>query len=241
MMKNIVESIEMGLESKHPNLKKFTTTILDSLNTMVLPLAMMNAGRKKVEAYFEKQFKKEFEEKTASIPPEHQQEPKQNIVRQAVIGIADTIDQPTLKKAYLNMLAKSFDDRNDDSLYPAYLNIIQQLGSQGLACFVNFFIKYQQTDKHYPPVYSSQTGAVNFSHLAIQSDLLPIPKKAMLENWVRLGLITMSPKLEKKPIVSQGWTTAKIAEINEPPHQSLTLSELRLTDFALEFIDVVED
>lgn len=236
-----VEGLEKGLESKHPELQKVTTTLVETVNTMLLPLAALNAGHKKIKQYFKNDFKKEFNEKTKDIPLEHQKEPKHNIARAAINGIADTLDQPALKDAFLNTLAKSVDNQNDDSLYPAYLSIIQELGSQGLACFVQFVTKYKQTSPYYPPFYSVKTGKIEFSHLLQTSDTLAIPRKAMLENWVRLGLITMSPKLEKSQVVAKGWITEKINKINEPPHQSLILSELRLTDFAVAFIETVAD
>ena len=139
-----VEGLEKGLESKHPEIQKATTTLVETFNTVLLPLVALNAGRKKIEQYFENVFEQEFNEKTKDIPLEHQKEPKHNIARAAINGIADTLDQPALKDAFLNTLAKSVDNQNDDSLYPAYLSIIQELGSQGLACFVQFVTKYKQ-------------------------------------------------------------------------------------------------
>ena len=236
-----VEGLEKGLESKHPEIQKATTTLVEAFNTVLLPLVAFNTGRKKIKQYFENFFEQEFNEKTKDIPLEHQKEPKHNIARAAINGIADTLDQPALKDAFLNTLAKSVDNQNDDSLYPAYLSIIQELGSQGLVCFVQFVTKYKQTSPYYPPFYSVKTGKIEFSHLLQTSDTLAIPRKAMLENWVRLGLITMSPKLEKSQVVAKGWITEKINKINEPPHQSLILSELRLTDFAVAFIETVAD
>ena len=42
-----VEGLEKGLESKHPELQKVTTTLVETVNTLLLPLAALNAGRKK--------------------------------------------------------------------------------------------------------------------------------------------------------------------------------------------------
>lgn len=239
-----IEALEKGLSSKHPELRKATTTITETINTVFLPLAAINAGRKKIEEYFSERFGKEFDEKTKDIPPEHQQEPKHNIARAAINGIADTLDQPSLKNAFLNTLAKSVDNRNDDSLYPAYLSIIQELGTQGLACFVQFVAKYKNTNPYYPPIYFVNKGAIDFALSAVSEDLLEVPKKAMLENWVRLGLITLSAKMETKTptIQDTGFVTGKhLKKIYHTPTVSLENFEVRLTDFAKDFIATVDD
>lgn len=243
MIKDTVEGLERGLESKQTELQKATQTLIETFNTIIVPLALLNAGRKKAEEYFQKCFRKEFEEKTATIPPEYQQEPKYNIARQALIGIADTIDQQTLKEAFFNVLTKSFDSRNDDSLYPAYLNIIQQLGNQGLAYFVQFVAKHQKINQDYPPTYSIKTGEINFSPFPADPDLLKIPKKAMLENWVRLGLITLSGKPKNtSPIIEDGGIVLgkTLKKMLQPMQVSNTHFEVRITDFALEFITTVD-
>lgn len=245
MDNNIIKTLEKGLESKSPEIQKATSTIVDTLNTVLLPLAILNEGRKKVETYFKKDFKRELEEKIDKIPIENQQEPKHNIARQALSGISDTLDQPALKDAFLNTLAKSFDDRQDDSLFLAYLDTIQQLGSQGLSFFIKFAAKYQNANlPHYPPIYFSEKNQIDFSYSAVKTDILEIPKRAMIDNWVRLGLVTLSPQfITKAPIlVDNSFVMGKtLKKALEPPEMSLTIFDIRLTDFALEFLQTVDE
>lgn len=71
MIKDTVEGLERGLESKQTELQKATQTLIETFNTIIVPLALLNAGRKKAEEYFQKCFRKEFDIRT---PPKREKQ-----------------------------------------------------------------------------------------------------------------------------------------------------------------------
>lgn len=65
----------------------------------------------------------------------------------------------------------------------------------------------------------------------------------MLENWVRLGLITLSGKPKNtSPIIEDGGIVLgkTLKKMLQPVQVSNTHFEVRITDFALEFITTVD-
>lgn len=170
-----------------------------ALSMIHSPIAFLNNKRKEVIDYFNTQFSADYQDKIKDIPDDSLQEPKYNIAISAMSGISQVLDQESLHNAYLNTLAKASDTREDDTLYYSFLEIIQKLGSEGLALFTNFVVRYQAKEDvfHYPPIYHSDKNYINFSH-RLTPEFFEVPKASILDNWEQLGLITKSAQIKEK-------------------------------------------
>lgn len=240
--KDTIEGIEKALNSENDKLNLIANTTADTLITALLPFAIINEGRKRAVDYFKNKFAQDYQAKIEHIPAENLQEPKHNIAYSAMNGISNVIDQPSLHEAYLNTLAKSSDSREDDSLFPAYLDIIQQLGSEGLALFTKFVEKYKnkRSVEFYPPIYFSKEGYINLGS-GMNYDLLKITKKSMLENWQRLGLITISNVMKNETYQLRDSFGQPITKATVELKVERFIFEIRLTSFGEDFLETVSE
>jgi hypothetical protein len=176
-------------------LGKAALTIAQTINTCLLPLAAVNFAVEKARAYFSKEFREQLAEKAKAIPPENLVEPKASIAGPALQGLAFTYEEPPLREMYLNLLRSAMDSRTASAAHPAFVEVIKQLTAQEaelLRHTLNGPIPLVQLR------VSSQTRGftVELRHLASLEEedkpsLLP-EFPAMVDNWVRLGLVEVS-------------------------------------------------
>lgn len=194
------------------NLGQTAVTLTKTINNVLVPLAAINFAFDKARTYFSGTFQQEIATKAETIPPEHIIEPKASIAGPTLQGLAFTHEEPNLKEMYLNLLATSMDGRAASVAHPAFVEIIKQLDSEDARLvrsalqspvaipIVQVHCKnkdggYNILVQHLLNLTDSTTG------LAVEDPTLP----AMIDNWIRLGLVeVMYDKFLKNP-TSYSW------------------------------------
>lgn len=182
------------------NLGKTAVTLTKTINNVLVPLAAINFAFDKARDYFSGKFQQDIATKAAAIPPEHIVEPKASVAGPTLQGLAFTHEEPNLKEMYLNLLATAMDDRVASVAHPAFVEIIKQLDSED-ARLVRGAL---QSPIAIPIVQihaklKDNTGYnVLVQHLLNLKDLATgAPSEdpglpAMIDNWIRLGLVEVS-------------------------------------------------
>lgn len=179
------------------NLGQSALTITKTINNVLLPLAAVNFAFDKARIYFAEKFQQDISQKTSAIPLEQIVEPKASIAGPALQALAFTHEETNLKNMYLNLLATAMDARIADEAHPAFVEIIKQLNSKE-AEFIRWFLQspsaiaiaeVRLTDINTKGWHSLITHLLNFTNtetlLAVEDASVP----AMVDNWVRLGLV----------------------------------------------------
>lgn len=182
------------------NLAQAALTIAKTINNALLPLAAINFAFDKARRYFSEHFQKDITEKTKSIPLEHLTEPKASLAGPALQGLAFTHEEPNLKDMYLSLLATAMDNRNLSIAHPAFVEIIKQLEGEEARLLQTIL----QTPNSLPivQIHKTTSGQEGWSVLAMH--LMDLRNKtmkeasenpdlpAMVDNWVRLGLVDVT-------------------------------------------------
>ncbi|MGQ7939112.1 DUF4393 domain-containing protein [Paraburkholderia sp. D1E] len=179
------------------NLGKTAVTLTRAVNNALLPLAAINFGLEKARQYFTQRFELDLKETTKDIPEDQLIEPKASLAGPALQGLAFTHEEPDLKSMYLSLLATAMDKRRSDQAHPAFVEIIKQIDPSEITLLRTLLtvpakqpiveLRHRQANgggymvmrRHYMNLTDDETGA--------ESDLPKFP--AMLENWIRLGLM----------------------------------------------------
>lgn len=182
------------------NLGQAAVTLTKTINNALLPLAALNFGIEKARIYFAERFQNEMAAKAASIPADEIVEPKSSIAGPTLQGLAFTHEEPDLKAMYLSLLATAMDKRVSQSAHPAFVEIIKQINAGEvpllraillnpnlqpiveIRLITNATRDFQTLRRHY-------AGLINV-HTNEDSELPEFP--AMVDNWIRLGLVDVS-------------------------------------------------
>lgn len=181
------------------NLGESAVILSKTIKNCLLPLAAVNYAFDKARVYFTENFDKEIHEKTSSIPAENLIEPKGSIAGPTLQGIAFSHEEPNIKEMYLNLLKTSMDNRTSHAAHPAFVEIIKQLTSEEAVLLRDVLLSYG-------PIPLAQIKAtrksggfnIKIKHLAALSNANtqePVIDKqfpAMVDNWVRLGLVEVT-------------------------------------------------
>lgn len=149
--------------------------------------------------YFEHGFETDMAPRIDVIPEEHRVSPKASIAAPAMQGLAFSVDEPDLKKLYLDLLASASDARQIGSVHPAFVEVIRQLSAEEIP-----ILTYPLGSKLAFPLarivgWMKSGGSLSLiSHLMepvhccpgldVESEFFP----TFLDNWVRLGLVEVS-------------------------------------------------
>ena len=182
------------------NIARAAQTVTALVNNCLLPIAAVNYGFERGRRYFQDRFHEDFARKVESIPPENLQEPKASIASQILQGLTFAHEEVELKELYLNLLKQSMDSRVSNQAHPAYVEILRQITSEE-ARLLNGIL---QSDGLLPIVEIRRnvnpTGGYQVLKSNIMSAFDTTTKKpvviadlsAKVDNWCRLGLITVS-------------------------------------------------
>jgi Abortive infection alpha len=143
--------------------------------------------------YFDTSFHIELAEKTAGIPDEELSTPLASVAIPAMQGLSYSLDEPSLKDMYLNLLAAATDKRRHAEAHPSFAEIIKQLSSAEVDA-LDHVLRQEEL-----PVVQIRAAAKTGNGYRVMNwiDLeqgIPIEfdLSAFLDNWVRLGLIRIS-------------------------------------------------
>lgn len=182
------------------NLGKTAVTLTKTINNALLPLAAINFAFDKAREYFSVQFQKDLAEKAATIPPQYIVEPKASVAGPALQGLAFTHEEQNLKEMYLNLLATAMDGRVADDAHPAFVEIIKQLNGKE-AELIRMLIStsdptpivqihaIRSDDKRFNVLLRH---VLNLRNQATQQPIENLRLPAMIDNWIRLGLVEVT-------------------------------------------------
>ncbi|MBN9340262.1 MAG: DUF4393 domain-containing protein [Comamonadaceae bacterium] len=192
------------LAGDDPNVKKAGSelgktalTITRTINNALLPLAAVNFAFEKARKYFADRFDQDLQEKANNIPPEELIEPKASVAGPALQGLAFAHEEEGLKSLFLELLAGAMDRRKASVVHPAFVEIVKQLEAEE-ARHLQAILK---TDI-LPIGTLVRQHKTNGSQITLRRHVLQMTNGenpviveglgAMVDNWNRLGLVTVS-------------------------------------------------
>jgi hypothetical protein len=200
LMKTAGDSPEVKEAGK--NLGQAAVTLTKTINNALLPLAALNYGIEKARTYFAARFQSEMAEKAASIPPEEIVEPKSSIAGPALQGLAFTHEEPDLKAMYLSLLATAMDKRVRRDAHPAFVELIKQIDAIEVALLrpilttpaLLAIVEIQLVEADAGPNTFSllRTHYMRLSDPTTGDDVELDEFPAMVDNWIRLGLVEVT-------------------------------------------------
>lgn len=179
------------------NLGLTALTITKTINNALLPLAAVNFAFDKARVYFAEKFQQDIAQKASAIPLEQIVEPKASIAGPALQGLAFTHEEANLKDMYLSLLATAMDGRIASEAHPAFVEIIKQLDSEE-ANLIRGFLQSPRTIAIVEVGVTTvgkkgwatlATHLLNLTNLVTLSPVENPKVPAMVDNWVRLGLV----------------------------------------------------
>lgn len=230
-------------------LAKSSLTLAKTIDNCLLPIAAVNFAFDKARDYFQSKFQKDLEKMTEAIPPENLIEPKASVAAPALQGLAFSHEEPDLKTMYLKLLSTAMDGRKADKAHPAYAEIIRQLTSEE-ARLLNQIINL---GTKIPIVNLLERGSVGIGTIhknviELVNDKtgaqMVIPEfTAMIDNWLRLGLVSVTYELRLLATGSYDWVKARpeYIELEKKAKKKVEVKEgiMDLTAFGRSFAEAV--
>ena len=206
----------LGLEAGSPELEETgkqlaqtAQTVTTLVNVVLLPIAAVNFGYKKAKEYFQSEFRDDFERITKRIPKGLIVEPTPSIAAPILQGLAFSHEEKDLKEMYLKLLATAMDEQRMSTAHPAYVEIIRQLTPLEAQALKDILPSNRglpivtirtTTEKGYSDRYKN---VVNFMKFDTETEINLI--SSMVDNWVRLGLISVEYDKKLTDDTSYAW------------------------------------
>ncbi|MBA2781102.1 DUF4393 domain-containing protein [Billgrantia kenyensis] len=247
----IVDKIKDSEDVKESadNLGKALLVTTTAIKNALLPLAALNYGIEKARQYFETKFSGELSEKVKEIPPEDIVDPKPYIAAPALQGLAFTHEEESLKELFLNLIAASMDRKKSALAHPAFVEIIKQLDPlearllqkiisyNGLIPVVE--LHYEKPDKRERLTAYRHLLNVDYYEGGEKQSAANVP--AMVDNWVRLGLVVVDYSVSIPADSAYGWVEEReeflsVSQQNSEGHKVvISRGVLYRTDFGENF------
>lgn len=195
---------------------KSILTISKTVNNALLPLAAVNFAFERAREYFTTRFTKDLEEKAAAIPADQVIEPKASVAGPALQSLAFCHDEAELRDLFLGLLATAMDRRKASIAHPAFVDLIKQLDAEDATLLQGALrlsglgiIEIRLTtgdgsgwtvvDKHILDFKNLSTG-----------DQIEVPRhRAVIDNWTRLGLVSVSYETQLAAANAYAWADTR--------------------------------
>lgn len=234
-------------------LGKSAVTITKTINNALLPLAAVNFAFEKARKYFSEKFDSDLQSKAQKIPPESLVEPKASIAGPALQALAFAHEEDVLKDLFLELIANSMDGRKSSTTHPAFVEVLKQLQSEEAKLLKSILIlqnqpigqirRVEKSSNGYTVVYSHVLGLIN---LQTKRPAITAGLPAMIDNWVRLGLIDVNYDMQLSDESRYDWLADRpemSALAPEPEDSEYKLEwkkgALTVTDFGKQFASAV--
>lgn len=215
------------------NLAGTAKIVTGTLKRAVLPLAVVNYGIDRFADYITTRFQDDMTSRTLKIPAENVIDPKASVAGPVLQGLVYAHDEENLREMYLNLLAAAMNSETVDRAHPSYVEIIKQLTSEEanllkiylaenqlpiaeLHLILNEAGNYQTVARHIVGLKDKFTGS------PVVIDMMP----AYIENWIRLGLITVDYSVHQADEHAYDWVEKRpeyikrtIPKVNEGQFQ----------------------
>jgi len=217
------ELIKMAGESPNGkeaanNIGKTAVTVTKAINNILLPIAAVNFAFDKARTYYSEKFKGDLEEKIKLIPENDLVEPKASIAGPVLQGLAFSHEEDSLRNMYLNLLASAMTITGQEIAHPAFAEIIKQLNGVEAGILrdvlrshqlpiaqlqasldINQARGYHVVSNHLINLTNSDTGEAEVN------SRFP----AMIQNWIRLGLIEVSYEKRLATLENYSWISTR--------------------------------
>lgn len=233
------------------NIGKTAVIITQTVNNCLLPLAAVNFAVEKARSYFQERFPNEMQAKAANIPQEKLIEPKAAIAGPALQALAFAHEEENLREMYLELLAKSMNYDSAGNTHPAFVEVIRQLESEearllksALRTNISAIAEIHRLFDGNSSYEVAATNILQYSSEAgepVENARLP----AMVDNWVRLGLVRVDYNKSLRANGSYDWVQHRPEYLREkaahPAEGQISISEgiLAVTNFGRQFASVV--
>lgn len=195
------------------NLGQTAVTLTKTINNVLVPLAAINFAFDKARNYFSGKFQQEISAKAEAIPVEHIVEPKASIAGPTLQGLAFTHDEPNLKEMYLNLLTTAMDGRVAALAHPAFVEIIKQLDSEDARLIRGVLqspipipiAQIHQKLKENTGYNLLVQHLLNIKDTATQAPVEDPRHPAMIDNWIRLGLVEVAYDKHLSDLTKYSW------------------------------------
>lgn len=225
---------EPNVKAAAGELGKSALTITKTINNALLPLAAVNFAFDRARKYFAEDFERDLRRKAENIPPENIVEPKASIAGPALQGLAFAHEEPNLKELFLELLAGAMDKNRAKLAHPAFVEILRQLESEEAR-----LIKGVLTSDILPIASLIRSNTQKVSQVVLKWHILDIRNQAkepaiidglaaMIDNWARLGLITVDYGSTLTDDSRYGW-------LADRPEMKLQSPEPEGSDFKLDW------
>lgn len=148
--------------------------------------------------YFESEFQEDMAKKLAHVPDTDLTTPALSVAIPAIEGLRYSIDELQLKDMYLNLLATATDGRTSSRAHPAFAEIIKQLSPPEATMLLDVLraealpiaklTRKVVEGAGFHPICAHLVGPSPEGSLDVQHDEM---LAVWVDNWVRLGLITV--------------------------------------------------
>lgn len=168
--------------------------------------------------YFDNHFADDLAERIAHIPDEAVVSPPPSLALPAMQGLGWSLDEPDLKEMYLNLLARATDGRRSDQAHPSFADIIKQLSSAEAKYLI---LCLRKPSKSLPIVNLRAKHSDGSGYNTVLTNLIDSldgqvrnrfadPSEGVwLDNWARLGLITISYAEHLTATDAYGWVDSR--------------------------------
>ncbi len=182
------------------NFGRAAVTISAAINNCLLPIAAVNFGFEKAKQYFGNKFPEDIAKATEEIPLESLIEPKLSLAGPTLQALAFSHDEPDLKELYIKLLATSMDGRCASRAHPAFVEMLRQLTAKEAGALQQILQASQLQICRVDLVFAGegrgrrtlQNHVLDIKDADTQQQVEDDDLAAMVDNWVRLGLITVN-------------------------------------------------
>lgn len=236
------------------NLGQTALTITNAINNALLPLAAVNFACDRARNYFSEKFASDIAAKTVTIPPGQVVEPKASIAGPALQGLAFTHEEPDLKEMYLSLIATAMDGRVAADAHPAFVEIIRQLSSEDarlIRAALQSPVAIAIVEARLTTIgqQGHQTLARHLLNLIDDATKAPTEYPqlpAMVDNWVRLGLVHVDYVTRLTAVSAYEWADQRPeiirlrqALVNKTQRLNINYGILERTAFGFQFARAV--
>jgi hypothetical protein len=150
------------------------------------------------QEYFQTDFPEEMAARTAHIPEDQLVTPAPSLAVPAIEGLGYSVDEPSLREMYLNLLAAASNSARVDEAHPSFPNVVKQLSAAEAALLLDVL---SRADLPVAKIHYWATGAPHGGYHVMATNLLDASQRSgrswqvvamWIDNWVRLGLVEIS-------------------------------------------------
>lgn len=172
-------------------LAKTALTIAETVNTVLLPLVVLNNWAAKGRRYFDRDFGPEMEAKLADVPVERITEPRESVAIAVLQGLGQAHAEPDLRELFLNLMRAEMDLASRAGVHRAFAGIVNELSSDDARMLPR--VMNRPNGVPIARMIARVEGGEIITHrhvVDLGADWRP-DAAVLVDNWIRLGLVSV--------------------------------------------------